>query len=166
MKPRITTLLVLFSCSLAFADVAVNFSAQSSPILKAGSSELVSENALDDDVLVQLIWSQTATGYQTDGLDLSLVNPDEFILETNTNNQFGTFSPAMVSVFTDADVGGADINAGYIYARIFDSAVPTAKFEKENSLKRRKVKSICATDPPITQPTNSKEPSGISISNP
>ena len=125
MKPRITTLLVLFSCSLAFADVAVNFSAQSSPILKAGSSELVSENALDDDVLVQLIWSQTATGYQTDGLDLSLVNPDEFILETNTNNQFGTFSPAMVSVFTDADVGGADINAGYIYARIFDSAVPS-----------------------------------------
>ena len=59
------------------------------------------------------------------GLDSSLKRENEFVLETNTINQYGTFSATTVSVFTDSDVDGADINAGYIYARIFDSAVPS-----------------------------------------
>lgn len=109
-----------------FADIGVNFGANSNPILKAGETEVTSETALDDDVLVQLLWSDTMVDYQSvGGIDSSLKRENEFVLETNTVNQYGTFSATTVSVFTDSDVGGADINAGYIYARIFDSAVPS-----------------------------------------
>ena len=38
-----------------FADIGVNFGANSNPILKAGETEVTSETALDDDVLVQLL---------------------------------------------------------------------------------------------------------------
>jgi hypothetical protein len=110
----------------AFADVAINFGATASPILKAGETEASLETVLDDDVLVQLVWSSKLVDYQSStSIDNSLQRTHEFVLETNTENQYGTFSPATVSVFTDADVGGADINSGYIYARIFDSAVPS-----------------------------------------
>ena len=109
-----------------FADIGVNFGANSNPILKAGETEITSETALDDDVLVQLLWSDSMVDYQSaGGIDSSLKRENEFVLETNTVNQYGTFSATTVSVFTDSDVGGADINAGYIYARIFDSAVPS-----------------------------------------
>lgn len=125
MKIILRVLILSLFISSAFADVAINFGATASPILKAGETEATLETVLDDDVLVQLVWSSTLVDYQSStSMDSSLQRTNEFVLETNTENQFGTFSPATVSVFTDADVGGADINAGYIYARIFDSAVP------------------------------------------
>ena len=74
---------------------------------------------LDDDVLVQLIWSSELNDYQSStSLDNSLTREGEVVLNSNTDNSYGLFSSDSVSVFTDADVGGEDINAGYLYARI------------------------------------------------
>ena len=126
MRSDSFTFIVSFITLTAFADIGVNFGANSSPILKAGETEVTSETVLDDNVLVQLLWSDSMVDYQSaGGIDSSLTRENEFVLETNTINQYGTFSATTVSVFTDSDVGGADINAGYIYARIFDSAVPS-----------------------------------------
>ena len=126
MRSDSFTFIVSFITLTAFADIGVNFGANSNPILKAGETEVTSETVLDDNVLVQLLWSDSMVDYQSaGGIDSSLTRENEFVLETNTINQYGTFSAPTVSVFTDSDVGGADINAGYIYARIFDSAVPS-----------------------------------------
>ena len=126
MKSNSFIFIFSFIAITVIADIGVNFGANSNPILKAGETEVSSETALDDNVLVQLLWSDSMVDYQSaGGLDSSLKRENEFVLETNTINQYGTFSATTVSVFTDSDVDGADINAGYIYARIFDSAVPS-----------------------------------------
>ena len=121
--------LMIISCIVSFqcfADVAVQFDSSINPILKAGQNDSSDNEYLDDDVLVQLIWSSELNDYQSStSLDSSLTREGEVVLNTNTDNSYGLFSSDSVSVFTDSDVGGEDINAGYLYARIFDSAVPT-----------------------------------------
>ena len=121
LKIYFIKLLLLICCGLLVeADIAVNFDSGRNLIANAAYDGL-----LQDDVLVQLLWSDSLMDYQSSRLDSSLKRSNEFILEAKYANEGGTFAASSVSVFSDNDVGGADINSGYLYARIFDSAVPS-----------------------------------------
>ena len=68
--PLIVSCILSFQC---FADVAVQLNSSINPILKAGQNDSSDNEYLDDDVLVQLIWSSELNDYQSStSLDNSL----------------------------------------------------------------------------------------------
>ena len=123
---KITTLVAAFAAAtVASADISVNFAASGTGLLLAGETVPGGSTVLGAGNLVQLVWSASNTGYQSDDLDLSLANAGETILATTTTTFGGNFN-AGSGVYGDADVGGVDINTGYFFARVFDSAAPVA----------------------------------------
>jgi len=123
---KITTLVAAFAAAtVASADISVNFAASGSGLLLAGETAPSGSTVLGAGNLVQLVWSASNAGYQSDDLGLSLVGAGETILATATTTFGGNFN-AGSGVYGDSDVGGADINTGYFFARVFDSATPVA----------------------------------------
>lgn len=123
---KITTLVAAFAAvTVASADISVNFAASGTGLLLAGETAPGPTSILGAGNLVQLVWSGSNTGYQTDDLDLSLANGGETILATTVTTLGGNFD-AGGAVYADSDVGGVDINNGYFFARVFDSAAPVA----------------------------------------
>ena len=123
---KITTLVAAFAAAtVASADISVNFAASGSGLLLAGETAPSGSTVLGAGNLVQLVWSASNAGYQSDNLGLSLVGAGETILATATTTFGGNFN-AGSGVYGDSDVGGADINTGYFFARVFDSATPVA----------------------------------------
>jgi hypothetical protein len=122
---KITTLVAAFAAAtVASADISVNFAASGvSGVLKAGETAPGASTVLSAGNLVQLVWSASNTGYQSDDLGLSLVGSGETILATTTTSFGGNFNGGG-GVYGDADVGDVDINTGYFFARVFDSATP------------------------------------------
>ena len=121
---KITTLVAAFAAAtVASADISVNFAASGSGLLLAGATAPSGSTVLGAGNLVQLVWSASNTGYQSDDLGLSLVGAGETILATTTTTFGGNFN-AGSGVYGDADVGDVDINTGYFFARVFDSATP------------------------------------------
>ena len=116
--------LILLMHSTVSADISVNFNNQAVGIASGG---VTPSDAVPMGSLMQLIWA--ATGSELDssnafnnqvGAGKSLSG--EYILDEQvTINAFGFYGPN-TGVYSDADVGGADINSGYIYLRAFDSA--------------------------------------------
>ncbi|MBN2164335.1 MAG: PEP-CTERM sorting domain-containing protein [Pontiellaceae bacterium] len=120
MKKTIV-LAMLGIASVASADIAVDI-VNSAGFLKAGETAPSGTAVLPTGTLVQLIWSASAAGYQTDNLNATLLNAGEYLLFSgNANDVWGKFSLG-TAVAGDDMVGGADINSGYFYARIFDTA--------------------------------------------
>ena len=94
-----------------------------------------------DDYLVQIIWSSvdpgpggpgdadsyTAAWWNGPGyLDPATAGNTEFVVASFTKQaQFGSFTSIEFVAF-DADVGGNDVTQGYVYARVFQSNIPTA----------------------------------------
>ena len=123
---KITTLVAAFAAAtVASADISVNFAASGSGLLKAGETAPGGSTVLVAGNLVQLVWSASNAGYQSDDLGLSLVGAGETILATTITTFGGNFNDGS-GVYGDSDVGGADINTGYFFARVFDSAAPVA----------------------------------------
>ena len=124
---KITTLVAAFAAAtVASADISVNFAASGTGLLIEGATfPPTGSTILGAGNLVQLVWSDSNAGYQSDDLGLSLVAAGETILATTTTSIGGNFN-AGSGVYGDADVGGVDINNGYFFARVFDSAAPVA----------------------------------------
>lgn len=125
MKKITTLVAALAAVTVASADISVNFAASGTGLLLAGETVPGPSTVLGAGNLVQLVWSASNTGYQSDNLDLSLANSGETILATTTTVFGGNFN-AGGAVYADSDVGGVDINSGYFFARVFDSAAPVA----------------------------------------
>ena len=120
---KLILLLLIFSIKTN-ADIGIHFYAAGTAILKPGETTLSLSSVLNAGNLVQLVWSTSNSGYQSDNLDLSLVNPGEFILDTTTTTFGGQFN-AGTSFYTNDDVNGLNIDNGYLFARVFESPNPT-----------------------------------------
>ena len=123
---RLLLLLLVFSIK-ANADIGIQFFATGtgSAIMKSGETTLSISSLLGAGNLVQLVWSTSNSGYQSDNLDSGLENPGEFILD-NTTTSFGGQFNAGVSFYTNDDVNGLNIDNGYLFARVFESPAPTS----------------------------------------
>ena len=121
---RLLLLLLVFSIK-ANADIGIHFFASSYAIMKPGETTLSISSVLGPGNLVQLIWSASNSSYQTDNLDSSLKNSGEFILDTTTTSFGGSFN-AGTKFYSNDDVGGLNIDNGYLFARVFESPAPTS----------------------------------------
>tara|TARA_E500000178_G_C17016809_1_gene753418 strand:+ start:682 stop:1275 length:594 start_codon:yes stop_codon:yes gene_type:complete len=109
--------------SIATADISVE-TLSNVGLLKAGETAPSGTTVLDSGVLVQLVWTASSDGYQSGGLEADLANDGEIILTSGAADQsWGRFNFGG-ALYTDSDVGGADVNSGYFFARVFDSAAP------------------------------------------
>jgi len=84
--------------------------------------------------LRQLIWSSVdPTNLVPDLADVNYLDANSFLLfaySTNVLADGAYWDPSYINdgaelVFSDADVGGNDINNGYLYSRIFQDPTPT-----------------------------------------
>jgi hypothetical protein len=68
-----------------------------------------------------LIWSASSP---TDTANLYSMSygllSGEYLLSGPEDSQYGHFTSSVVSEFSDSDVGGSDINSGYIFSRVFN----------------------------------------------
>jgi len=121
VKQVVALIIGVFMTGVSGADIAVDFrnDGSSGPILKAGETIVSSATILDPGKLVQLVWRVDNVGYQNGDLDISLANYGDFILATSISTDGGIFNAGAVGTYTDLDVGGADINSGYFFARFF-----------------------------------------------
>lgn len=116
---------LLFAASVAYSDLAINWSNSNQPVyLDHAGGPFVADGSL-----VQLIWSENGITTSQPGLynirGGSLL-PGEYLLDsTTTGGGYGLWKRALGNdgggLYSDTDVGGADINAGYFYTRIFNN---------------------------------------------
>ncbi len=113
-----------FSANL-FADLAISFR-NTTLFLKPGETTPInSDSVLPAGTYAQLLWAPSNLTYRDGNLGLSLYDPGEILLaETYSTTTAARFN-AGIGVYTDADVGGADINTGCFFARIWETAVPS-----------------------------------------
>jgi hypothetical protein len=107
------------------ADISVAWDSDTYFYLNGGDAGEYPGDYVPVDALHVLIWSSTAAP-STNWATLSGVGDDEFALWNTPEDMDaagGIFNYIPTpQTFTDADVGGADINSGYLYSRIFSSA--------------------------------------------
>ena len=116
--------------SVASADLAVDFkNSQTAPtiLLNEGYSALGPGAGLTAGAYVQLVWSANNTGYQSGDIDVAdaqagvgALSDGSYVLAVATAGIGGTFAEG-ATTYTSANVGGADINSGYFYARVFQT---------------------------------------------
>jgi hypothetical protein len=119
MKKTMAVLMVVAVAGVASADLAVNAKNQT-PLVREGFTSIGPGQGLEAGAYVQLLWKADNAGYQSDDLAESLLNPGEYLLRDGYADNVGLFNLTSSPAFTDADVGGADVNTGYFYARIFE----------------------------------------------
>lgn len=108
---------LVMGVGIAQADVAVEFVNNAGVVTTDGATFV-------DQALAQLIWSATydaGVNLATPGGGLSA---GEFVLAqlTTTSGFAGTWSDQPIqSVWSNANVGGADINDGYLFVRILNN---------------------------------------------
>ena len=121
MKKLITLIGVFAAVAVVSADLSVNFNNQGVGIASGGTTP---SDAVATGSLMQLVWSQTgvttSSGSSYDvGAGKALTG--EFILDAQfTTSVYGFYGPN-TGEYTDADVGNADINAGFFFLRAFES---------------------------------------------
>lgn len=121
-------MIILVSClamlaGTAAADLAIEWENNNMPIYAVGGSG--STGPFVEGGMVQLLWSTsgaiTAPGqYDVMG---GVALPGEFILDQTTTGSYGLWSGGG-GIYSDADVGGAGINTGYFYTRVFGILPP------------------------------------------
>ena len=119
MKKTMAVLMVVAVAGVASADLAVNAKNQT-PLVREGFTSIGPGQGLEAGAYVQLLWKADNAGYQSDDLAESLLNPGEYLLRDGYADNVGLFNLTSSPAFTDAEVGGADVNTGYFYARIFE----------------------------------------------
>lgn len=112
----------LIITSQSNATISVNFDSVAGGVASTGGTSL--GDLYGGSSLLQLIWS-SVNAYSSDNAVGGSVDAGYFILWS------GTFSGGVVggdadggAVYSNADVGGSNINAGYIYGRVFTSTSP------------------------------------------
>lgn len=118
-------ILILFIVNVVHADLSIDWANSNQPVY-IGSSD---GPYVSDGSLVQLIWNPN--GITTDkpgsyNISGGSVLPGSYLLSrTTTAGGYGLWSGPLGNagggVFDDADVGGADINTGYFFTRIFNN---------------------------------------------
>lgn len=107
---------------VASADISVLFKSQTA-LVREGYTTLGPGQGLEAGAYVQLIWKADNAGYQSDNLDVSLLNAGEYLLADGYAGAVGIFDipgGGVASQFSDSDVGGNNILNGYFYARVFE----------------------------------------------
>lgn len=128
MKKYIATLMSVFVVGSANAQIGILWDSQTFFALPGfvGSTEI--NEYVQPGALHVLIWSTTAPPAE----DWANPNGDgsgagEWVLFSGTAAAVGGDFDYRSSplIFNDADVGGNDINSGYVYSRIFEGPTPT-----------------------------------------
>ncbi|MBP7274795.1 MAG: PEP-CTERM sorting domain-containing protein [Kiritimatiellae bacterium] len=128
----------------ALADIAVAYKSTMYFVDNGATDPLVyPDDYLPEDALHILIWSPLgvpAFDYAQPGTGVGGGNPDyvEYVLYSSNVDEIraehddsrddsGRFDySGFAFVFNDSDVGGLDINSGYLYSRIFSTSNPAA----------------------------------------
>jgi hypothetical protein len=123
MKKILVITTIIMTAAMSFGDLAIAWNNNGSgtvPVLDStGLAVLPAGN------YATLIWSATAPSKATTLLvDGTAVSGEQLLASTQTQST-GGFINGGATKYTDADVGGADINNGYFFTRIFDTVTPT-----------------------------------------
>ncbi len=118
---------VMLVSSMAYADFSVQFRNRDVAVTTDGTVG----NAVPAGTKVQLIWSaagiQTSSGNSYNVLNGALLAGEILLTEDVTAGTFGFWDgPTVAVTFSDSDVGGASIDTGFVYARIFMDATGSA----------------------------------------
>lgn len=123
MKKSLVAMLVISFAGSVSADLSIAFQSNAGPVYENGGS--IAGPYVADGSLVQLVWNSTST-YGNAGVG-GAAGANEIILQTTvTDSGYGFWAAMPNALFVNADVGGANINSGYFYARIFNQASPLA----------------------------------------
>lgn len=125
MKTKLITIIVsLLLAYQAKATISVNFDSVAGGVANTGGTTLA--DLFSGSSLLQLIWSPV-DAYSVLNPIAGVVDSGYFILWS------GTISGGVVggdadsgAVYSNANVGGANINNGFIYGRVFSSTAPIA----------------------------------------
>jgi len=153
MKKVIAVTMAVMIAGIAAADLSINWtSGTSGAVLDVGGvypagPYLTSGTA-------QLIWSTTPSVTAAGSYDLAggATLVDEWMLASSTYGAYGQgFSGS--GIFTDADVGGNDISAGYFYTRIFQGNAAGGEYFLDLAQYDPTLATYSATDPLTTYKT-------------
>lgn len=122
-KVMFTAAVAVLAAGVASADLSVSWGNVSVAVTSTASGDFINDN------LVQLLWSAggnttVAGGYNVLG---GATQAGEFVLLQTTDHSgtpvagIGMWNP-IAGVWGNADVGGADINAGFFFTRVFQTA--------------------------------------------
>ena len=135
-KIWIATIAALFvAVGVVQADISVEWSTVAPGGFYGQGGSWAGGTWLDGDALFQLIWSQndpvassymaysgTANYLDDSGNEVLLTS---FNVPANGSSVYGQFAPYNAGVWSNQDVGGLNINNGYVYARVFRGGTPT-----------------------------------------
>ena len=121
MKKKLLIALVAMATTVAFAEIAIEWNSNSD---RLGNSTFTAY--LPTGMYATLIWSATVPTAETSLLPTGIAETGEYLLaSTLTATQGGGINAGGIAfTYSDAVVGGADINSGYFFTRIFDTVVP------------------------------------------
>jgi hypothetical protein len=107
----------------AFADLAIDWKNTTKAVYQPGGSG--GSGPFVTNGMIQLIWS--ASGITTtsgNGYDLEggTLLPGEYLLATAYTTPLYGFWSAISDIYVNTDVGGANINSGYFFTRIFQNS--------------------------------------------
>ena len=115
MKYKIAVIVALVAAS-SFADINIAWNSQNNYVGNFDGDGLIA-----DETSAALLWTAD-TPVLAATLSSSGVGAGEFLLNFTTSTTGGGFAFAGLNYDND-DVGGADINDGYFFTRIFDTEV-------------------------------------------
>jgi len=116
VKKVITMAMVAMIAGIAAADLAINWDNANQPVYDVGGSGGV--GPFIESAKIQLMWS--ATGAITTPGEYALLEPGEYALDTQVNGGYGLWA-GFGGIYTSADVGGADINVGFFFTRVYEA---------------------------------------------
>jgi hypothetical protein len=129
MKKALLILVALGFVIDASAQIAIRWDSQTYFALPGNSGSNDPADYIQEGAIHALIWSSTAAPGASFLEAGSPAGADEVVLFQGTAaaGSAGTFDYKSFAVIAeDADVGGLDINAGYVYSRIFEGSSITA----------------------------------------
>jgi hypothetical protein len=127
MKKIIAATAIAMMAGIASADFAITWLSNQGPVIKNGGT--IAGPYAENGNLVQLIWTASAPVFGDSKADVNGgLAAGEFLLQsTVTKDGYGFFQSLVGTVtYGNAVVGGSNINSGYVFTRIFDSAAPAA----------------------------------------
>lgn len=174
MKKMMTVLAAVAVAGVVSADLAVQ-TKNSAALLREGFTELGPGQGLQTGAFLQLVWYADDSGYQ-DGADIDLadatlgsglLSDGGYVLTSGfTTGPVGNIDLG-VGVYTDANVGGAAINSGAFYARIYSAAVPGGPVQGsaflEMGLQSGPLTAYSASDPTTIYSDNLNDLGTVSI---
>jgi hypothetical protein len=129
MKKALGLILALGFIADASAQIAIRWDSQTYFATSGNEGSTDSADYIPEGAIHALIWSSTAAPGASFLSPGSPVGAEEVVLFQGTADAGvgGSFDYAASAIIAeDADVGGLDINSGYVYSRIFEGSAVTA----------------------------------------